>query len=620
MSAVAVAQSSSFAFEEVSESVGISGMGTTFGPGAWGDMDGDGWPDLWVGNHASPTQLFINQGDGTFVESSASLVVGDLQRDTHGVAWADVDGDGDQDLMELVGSGQNAASQFWWNDQGRLQDTAAAVGLEFPAGRGRTPLWWDYNHDGRLDLLMVNLHRPNVSATLPFRQTSAAGQPLSFVLDWPGPSGFRPPSQATEFALLTDLTGDGHLDMVLDGSEFPSQLYDYSQQPMVDVLRKAGFQGISTVVDAVSGDFNGDGRNDLYLSRDRPETQSEAALLSDRELRANLAIRSDEIGFAFSADQPLRASLAPEVDLFEVRIGATGRRPGSHELELDPRDVRVHGILPHTPGVDLGFYVGFDPVIKEWTFLLSTPGRSQAGVILTGGPMRGLRTIPGNVGTPLEDVYRLWTPQGYVPGNLDMPISSRSVVSGDFDNDMDLDLYVVRSGAAANRPNFLLENQGDGSFVVVPDIGAVGGRTGAAGTTRGIGDGVATVDFDRDGWLDLFVTNGFGPPFFANDGPHQLFRNEGAALHPNRHWLLIDLVGPGSNREAIGAQVRVQAGGRTQLREQGGGMHLFGQNHTRLHFGLGPHSQVTEIEVTWPDGSVTRLGPTAADQLLRIEA
>ena len=78
-----------------------------------------------------------------------------------------------------------------------------------------------------------------------------------------------------------------------------------------------------------------------------------------------------------------------------------------------------------------------------------------------------------------------------------------------FDNDMDVDAYVVAS-ASDNLPNILYENQGDGTFVAVPDAG------GAAGTTLGRGDSVVTADYDGDGFIDLFVTNGKdekdGPP------------------------------------------------------------------------------------------------------------
>ena len=613
------AQSGGFVFDDVSQEAGILGGGPSFGPGAWGDWNGDGFPDLWAGNHASPPSMYINQGDGTFSVLRHDLIVGDLLRDTHGVAWADFDGDGDQDLIELVGagSGNAAPNHLWWNDAGKLTDIAASSGLDLPQGRGRTPIWMDWNRDNRLDLLAINLYRANVSATMPFVQTSQAGQFPSFALDWPA-NGFSPTTQATEFASLADLSGDGVLDLIVDGSPYPSAVYDVSAAPMVDVLPFTSFRGISSVVDAVYSDFDNDGRNDAFLGRDRIENESEAALIGERELRCKLSVRAGEIGFSVQSDQSLRCRLPDGAKVLDVRIGVNGVSPIGVPFELNPNDPAHHGIAPHQAGVDRGIYIGFDPIEVRWTVLFSSPGRSQLGLILLGGAMRDVIPIDWGTSSPLEDNLLMRTSNGFQEGLIDLPGSSRSVVSGDFDNDTDLDLYLVRSGAAVNRPNVLLENLGGGSFRVVPDAGARFGASGAAGSPLGLGDGVNTADFDVDGWLDLFVTNGFGDRFYSGDGPHQLFRNRGAELYPDRHWLHIDLVGPGGNLDALGAQVRIRIGSQVFLREQNGGMHRFGQNHTRLHFGLGVATQVDEVDVLWPDGTSTRLGLVAADQVLKI--
>lgn len=613
------AQSGGFVFDEVSQEAGIWGGGPSFGPGAWGDWNGDGLPDLWVGNHANPPYLYVNQGDGSFDILGLAFIDGKPFSDAHGAAWADFDGDGDQDLIELVGAGAGVAApnQLWWNDSGKLTDIGPSSGLGFPPGRGRTPIWMDWNRDNRLDLLAVSLYRANVSATMPFVQTSQAGQIPSFALDWPS-NGYAPTTQATEFAHLADLSGDGVLDLIVDGAPYPSAVYDLAAAPMVDVLPFTSFRGITSVVDAVYSDFDNDGWNDAFLCRDRIENESEAALINEKELRCKLSVRSDEIGFSVQSSQSLRCSLPEGANLRDVRLGASGVSPFSLSFELNPDNPAHQGIAAHQPGVDRGVYIGFDPVASRWTVLLSSPGRSQLGLILLGGPMRDVVPIGSNPGTPLEDRLLMRTSNGFQDGFVDLPGSSRSVISGDFDNDTDLDLYVVRSGAAVNRPNVLLENLGGGNFQVVPDAGARLGASGAAGSPRGLGDGVNSADFDVDGWLDLFVTNGFGDRFYSEDGPHQLFRNRGAELYPDRHWLLVDLVGPGGNLDAIGSQVRIRVGSQILLREQNGGMHRFGQNHQRLHFGLGAATQVDGVDVLWPDGTSTRLGTVAADQILEI--
>ena len=173
---------------------------------------------------------------------------------------------------------------------------------------------------------------------------------------------------------------------------------------------------------------------------------------------------------------------------------------------------------------------------------------------------------------------------------------------------MHLDLYIVATGNAGNRPNILYENQGDGTFIAVPDAG------GATGTNLGVGDSVVTADYDLDGFLDLFVTNGIGLRNLSENAPFQLFRNQGN----NNHWLEIDLEGVVSNRDGIGAQVFVTAGGVTQLREQSNGIHSKAQNHQRLHFGLADNSKVDEILIKWPSGQEQKINNVPADQLLHI--
>ena len=181
-----------------------------------------------------------------------------------------------------------------------------------------------------------------------------------------------------------------------------------------------------------------------------------------------------------------------------------------------------------------------------------------------------------------------------------------NVVAGDFDNDMDVDVFVVRSRKdGVNLPDVLYDNQGDGTFVEVANVG------GAAGTNIGDGDTVTTADYDLDGFLDFFVTNGAGG---VSDGPNQLFRNEGNS----NNWLEIDLEGVDSNRDGVGAQVFVTAGGVTQLRQQSGGVHKWAQNHQRLHFGLAGNTQVESIEIYWPSGTVQTLEGIDVNQVLKV--
>jgi len=177
---------------------------------------------------------------------------------------------------------------------------------------------------------------------------------------------------------------------------------------------------------------------------------------------------------------------------------------------------------------------------------------------------------------------------------------------------MDLDIYLVSTGPVANLPNILYRNQGDGTFLEVTNAG------GASGSKRGEGESVALADYDRDGFLELWVTNGDEYGDFGS-GPDQLFRNlAGTRQNPPNHWLEVDLVGTVSNRDGIGARLFAYAGGVGQLREQNGGMHKYCQNHTRLHFGLAQNAVVDSLVVNWPSGFVSRLYDVSVDQILSV--
>jgi hypothetical protein len=120
-------------------------------------------------------------------------------------------------------------------------------------------------------------------------------------------------------------------------------------------------------------------------------------------------------------------------------------------------------------------------------------------------------------------------------------------------------------------------------------------------------------DYDVDGFLDLFVVNGFNLRPLQFGGPNRLFRNRGNG----KRWLEIDLVGRQSDREATGARVFVTANGVRQVREQNGAYHRWSQDSKRLHFGLAGAARAT-VRVEWPSGTVQTFNDVAANRLYRI--
>jgi enediyne biosynthesis protein E4 len=123
-----------------------------------------------------------------------------------------------------------------------------------------------------------------------------------------------------------------------------------------------------------------------------------------------------------------------------------------------------------------------------------------------------------------------------------------------------------------------------------------------------LGRGLAVGDIDNDGRVDAVVT--------TNDGPVHLLRNETAT--PN-HWLILKLVGHTSNRDAIGAEVKVVTAARAQVATVTTASSYLSSGDKRLHFGLGRETTASAIEIRWPGGSVQRLTDVRADQILQVD-
>ncbi len=142
------------------------------------------------------------------------------------------------------------------------------------------------------------------------------------------------------------------------------------------------------------------------------------------------------------------------------------------------------------------------------------------------------------------------------------------------------------SGYERNR---MFQNLGGGQFA---DVGAL------AGVDR-IEDGraVVTADLDGDGGLDLLLSNRNSPRLMV-------LRNE---VEPRGGWLRVALEGVRSNRQGVGARLRLRTGGKEQVREVQIGNGFVGQGDAAVWFGLGGASRAEELEVFWPSGSEQRV-------------
>ena len=182
----------------------------------------------------------------------------------------------------------------------------------------------------------------------------------------------------------------------------------------------------------------------------------------------------------------------------------------------------------------------------------------------------------------------------------------------DYDNDGWLDLFVAQGHVMDNielteptlhylEPPLLLRNNQGRFSNVSPEGGGIFTMPTAA-------RGAAFGDLDNDGFVDIAIN--------CNDGNAIILRNGGSN---GNHWLTLNLVGASSNRDAIGAKIRLLTESANQTRFVSTAGSYISASDKRAHFGLGPAKKVKLIEITWPGGIVQRLESVAADQILTVK-
>jgi len=177
----------------------------------------------------------------------------------------------------------------------------------------------------------------------------------------------------------------------------------------------------------------------------------------------------------------------------------------------------------------------------------------------------------------------------------------------DYDNDGWPDLFVTNGHVYPQRGHyrqreFLHHNNRDGTF------SEVASQTGSALMEERVGRGAAFGDIDNDGDVDVVVND--------LDGSPQLLRNDGGNTNNS---ILIRTVGVKSNRDGIGARVKIVAGDLTQIDEVRSGESYLSQNDLRLHFGLQKRTKVDLVEVHWPSGAIDRIANVGANKILTIK-
>src|SRR5712692_8038082 len=153
-------------------------------------------------------------------------------------------------------------------------------------------------------------------------------------------------------------------------------------------------------------------------------------------------------------------------------------------------------------------------------------------------------------------------------------------------------------------PPHLFRNIGKGKFEEVTK------SLGQAFASPRVGRGAAYADIDNDGRLDLLLS--------TNGGPVYLFKNEAQGAAASNKSLRIKLIGTKSNRDGIGANVRLTSGGETQTQMLRSGSSYLSASELVLTFGLARNEKANTIEIRWPSGQVDHLSNVPAGQTITV--
>jgi hypothetical protein len=414
-----------------------------------------------------------------------------------GVAIGDYNNDGFPDLL-VTAVGQNRLFQN--NGRGRFIDVTEKAGLGGRNSFSTSAIWFDFDRDGWLDLLVCN-----------YVQWSAAHDVFCSV-DGKRKSYCTPEAYHGETCWLFRNRGNGTFE---------------------DVTAKSGiFDSTSKSLGVALLDYDHDGWPDLLIAND---TQPNKLYRNQRNgTFEDVAVRA---GVAFSEDGKARAGMGVDAADFD--------NSGAESIAITNFDNEMMAL--YRPGRD-GTY-------KDAAQMEGVGQASRASL---------------GFGCAFLDID--------LDGRLDLV-----AVNGHIDETV----RHIHGNVGYAQPPHLFLNGGKGVF---PDVAA---QAGTAFASPKVARGLAYGDFDRDGSPDLLIT--------TNQGPAYLYRNE--QLWGNR-GLRLRLTGTKSNRDAIGALVRVFDSEGAQSRRVKTGSSYLSQSELTLTFGLGKRDAATRLVIEWPSGAV----------------
>jgi hypothetical protein len=530
------------------------------------DVDGDGLYDIYFVNQVGGNELWKNLGGGKFKNITQQAGVGLTGRISVGAAFADVDNDGSQDLFVTTVRGGNVL--FKNDGYGHFRDVTQEAGLGLVA-HSSGAFFFDYDNDGLLDLLVCNVGK--------------------YTYDDKGPDG--------EYIGIANAFS-GHL--YPDRYEYPVLYKNMGNHRFKDVTAELGLNPRGWCGDATFGDVNDDGWPDIFF------------------------LNMQGHSHYFENDGGKRFIEKTEQYFPKTPWGAMGIKFFDYDNDgrMDLFVVDMHSDMSQEPGPE-------NEKLKSditWTdsYIQGTKADFIWGNALYHKLANGkFEEVSDRLGV---ETYWPWGPSVgdvnadgwddiFIASGMSYPYryGINSLLLNDHGKKFDDAEFVLRIEPRKNlyTPWFEIDCSDPQERLAQEKLASkvCVGQSGKSVVMSPRSSRSSVIfDLDNDGDLDI-VTNDF------NSEP-QVLMSDLAQRRPI-HWLKILLTGTRSNRNGLGATVRVRAGGQIYTKYNDGKSGYLAQSVLPLYFGLGNTDKVEQVEVDWPSGRKQVL-PAGANQTLHI--
>ena len=553
---------------------------------ALGDVDGDGMVDVFLGRTEGCNALYRNLGGWRFEEIAKSAGVAGCDRATTGAAFADVEGDGDLDLILLATTGPNA---IFVNDGRAHFVEHRDLGLDATGKGGTTPTMADVDGDGQLDLYVANYKSYNVDDSLPPQQRD-----FEQMVRQVAPGRFEiVPEHSSNYKLVIrpDMGGVRVSERGATDDFYLNRGGRFERVPLTsDRFRDADGRRLSEepesfALDAKFVDLTGDGAPDLYVANDFEDT--DVLWLNDGHGSFRQA--------PWTAQRQISNSTMG-VDVADVNGDG---RPDLFEVDMLSNDARrlktqipTHSALPKRPGdvatklqqqrnalfvnrgdgtfAEVANYAGVQASGWSWsTMFMDVDLDGWQDILITNGHLWDIMDADTH-----ERLQNRFTGANWRRVRWEFP--------------------------ALRLKNVAFRNRGDLTFEDVSERWRFG-------TEDDISHTMAAGDLDGDGDLDV-VVNRLGSPALV-------LRNDASAPR-----IAVRLIGNAPNTKAVGAKIRL-LGGAVPVQERevcAGGLYMSHSDYQST-FAMGAADSATLV-VDWRDGRRTIIGNVRPNRLFEITA